>query len=40
MLGLLYKDLKIMKYEIIMMLLEMVVISVCLFLPLDISLIL
>ncbi|MBQ8318705.1 MAG: ABC-2 transporter permease [Lachnospiraceae bacterium] len=35
MLGLLYKDLKIMKYEIIMMLLEMVVISVCLFLPLD-----
>ncbi|MBO5387388.1 MAG: ABC-2 transporter permease, partial [Lachnospiraceae bacterium] len=34
MLGLLYKDLKIMKYEIIMMILEIVVISVCLFLPL------
>lgn len=34
MIGLLYKDLKIMKYELIMMLAEMVGISVCLFLPL------
>ena len=35
MLGLLYKDLKIMKYEILLMLVEMLLVSFCLFLPLE-----